>query len=200
SLLFFYRALNSLAYMQQQWNGFMSVSGSLENMQEFQKEIEIKNEPNGNLIFNELKSEISLRNVCFSYGETTILSNINIDIPKNRSTAFIGESGSGKTTLVNLIAGLLPPDSGCIYVDDIPFPQLDKHTYQKRIGYITQEPVIFNDTIFNNVSFWSEPTPENIDRFQKAIDQASLTNFLEVLPEGKNTQLGNNGINLSGGQ
>ena len=73
-------------------------------------------------------------------------------------------------------------------------------SYQKRIGYIAQEPVVFSDTIFNNITFWDSPNEENIKRFQKAIEQASIKKFIEELPEKENTLLGNNGINLSGGQ
>ena len=200
SLLFFYRALNSLAFMQQQWNEFMSVSGSLENMKDFQKEIELEQDKNGNLCFDKFTSSIVVENVNFSYGKVSILKNINVKIQKNKSLALIGESGSGKTTLVSLIAGLIPPDSGNVYVDNVPFKELDKLSYQKRIGYITQEPVIFNDTIFNNVSFWSEPSKENLQRFEKAIQQASIESYIQALPNGKETLLGNNGINLSGGQ
>lgn len=200
SLLFFYRALNALAYMQQQWNSFMSVSGSLENMQDFQNEIESEYEKNGNLHFNRLESSIELRNVDFSYENTNILKDINLVIPKNQSIAFVGESGSGKTTLVNLVSGLLLVDNGDVYIDGLSIKELNRSSYQRRIGYITQEPVIFNDTIFNNVTFWANPTQENQQRFEKAIRQASLETFLKTLPNGKETELGNNGINLSGGQ
>lgn len=200
SLLFFYRALNALAYMQQQWNSFMSVSGSLENMQNFQNEMEGEYEENGNLNFNQLESSIELRNIGFSYDDTNILKDINLVIPKNQSIAFVGESGSGKTTLVNLVSGLLFVDKGSVTIDGISIKELDKTSYQKRIGYITQEPVIFNDTIYNNVTFWADPTPENQHRFEKVIQQASLETFIKALPNGKETELGNNGINLSGGQ
>jgi len=200
SLLFFYRALNALAYMQQQWNSFMSVSGSLENMQNFQKEIEGEYEENGKLDFNRLEYSIELRDVNFSYENTSILKDINLIIPKNQSIAFVGESGSGKTTLVNLISGLLLVDNGYVCVDGLSIKEINKPSYQKRIGYITQEPVIFNDTIFNNVTFWADPSKENQQRFEKVIQQASLETFLKTLPDGKETELGNNGINLSGGQ
>lgn len=200
SLLFFYRALNALAYMQQQWNSFMSVSGSLENMQDFQNEIESEYEKNGNLHFNRLESSIELKNANFSYENTNILKDINLVIPKNQSIAFVGESGSGKTTLVNLVSGLLLVDNGDVYIDGLSIKELNRSSYQRRIGYITQEPVIFNDTIFNNVTFWANPTQENQQRFEKAIRQASLETFLKTLPNGKETELGNNGINLSGGQ
>jgi subfamily B ATP-binding cassette protein MsbA len=200
SLLFFYRALTALVSTQLHWNAFISVSGSMENMKDFQSKIESDREKNGKISFDKFKKSIVIDQVDFSYGEFKVLKNINLNIQKNQSIAFVGESGSGKTTLVNLIAALLPEDNGGLFVDGIPFSDLDKNTYQKRIGYITQDPVIFNDSIYNNVTFWSDLTPENLQRFENVIQQASLSKFLKVLPDGKDTELGNNGINLSGGQ
>ena len=200
SLLLFFRALQSMTIMQGQWNRFLESSGSLENMQDFQKSLLSSKEANGDIIMDPFKTAIVFDNVKFSYGETTILNNINIQIQKNQSYAFVGESGSGKTTLVNMIAGLVPEDVGRIYVDSIPLKDLKKESYQKRIGYVSQDAVIFNDTIYNNVTFWAEPTPENVNRFKQSIKQAALVEFLDALPEKEQTQLGNNGINLSGGQ
>ena len=200
SLLFFYRALAALISTQGHWNGFMANSGSLENMQDFIRDIESQEEQKGTTRFTKFEDSLRLEQVDFSYGDTKILKNITLCIPKYESIAFVGESGSGKTTLVNLIAGLLPQSKGEIFVDDISFNELDKNTYQNRIGYITQDPVIFNDSIYNNVTFWEEQTPEKLERFERAIRQASLSKFLKTLPDGKETALGNNGINLSGGQ
>ena len=76
----------------------------------------------------------------------------------------------------------------------------DLNTYRKRIGYITQEPVIFDDTVYNNVTFWSEKTDQNEHRFWEALRKASIDEFIMDQPDGKETRLGNNGINLSGGQ
>ncbi len=200
SLLFFYRALTSLVSMQQSWNNFLSVSGSLENMQSFQKELESSNDLKGKMVFDQFEKSIQCRNLSFSFGKTKILKNINLQITKNSSVAFVGESGSGKTTLVNVLTGLLDADQGEVFIDGKAIKDINKITYQKRIGYITQDAVIFNDTIFNNVSFWAEKTPENIQRYEKAVNQAALSEFIMKLPEGQETVLGNNGINLSGGQ
>lgn len=200
SLLFFYRALASLMNMQQSWNSFLGVSGSLQNMLIFQSELNASKEKSGKSDFDTFKNEIACENLFFSFGESPILKNINLHIEKNQSVAFVGESGSGKTTLVNVIAGLLDPSQGNVFIDGKSILSINKKTYQNRIGYITQEAVIFNDSIYNNVSFWAEKSPENLQRFKKAIDQAALSDFIQELPMKENTQLGNNGINVSGGQ
>lgn len=200
SLMFFYRGLSALVSLQQSWNSYLGVSGSMANMQSFLQLLKETREEDGTIKVDQFKEKISLEKVGFSYGETKILKNIHLDISKNESIAFVGESGSGKTTLVNLLAGLLPESEGEIKVDGIPLKQLHKENFQKRIGYVSQDAVIFNDTIFNNVTFWAKPTPENWKRFTLSIEKASLKEFLSELPEGAETLLGNNGINLSGGQ
>lgn len=200
SLLFFFRGLMALTSLQNQWNSHLEFSGSLDNMQEFEGFLKKSKQKNGNVEFKKFEKSIQLNDVNFSYGEKNILNNINLEIRKNQSVAFVGESGSGKTTLVNLITGLLPEDDGKILIDDQSLKSLNKRSYQSHIGYVSQDPVVFNDTIYNNVTFWAEKTPENLAKFRKSIEQSSLTPFLEELPQGGETLLGNNGINLSGGQ
>ena len=200
SLLFFYRALSYLMQMQIRWNRFLGLSGSLSNMTAFGKELRKHKEDRGSNILEDKIEVLELKDVCFSYGEKLIIKNASLEIRKEETIAFVGESGSGKTTLVNLIAGLLPPEKGEYTINSIPSSKLDLTNLQQRVGYITQDPVIFNDTLFNNVTFWSEKTRANEKRFWNAIKQAALFSFIEDLPEKENTVLGNNGVNLSGGQ
>lgn len=114
--------------------------------------------------------------------------------------AIVGESGSGKTTLMNLISGLLLPKKGKITFDGISLVELNRKSLQSRIGYITQEPVIFNDTVFNNVSFWDEDTPENRIKCREALRKAAVLDFIDSLKNKEDESLGNNGILVSGGQ
>lgn len=200
SLLFFYRALASLILLQTFYNNFLAVSGSLENMTNFEEELVSSMEKSGKRNIGKFSKSIELREAGFTYSGQSILKNLNLNILKNQTVAFVGESGSGKTTLINLLSGLMPLSSGNLFIDGIDAREINLESWGRRIGYITQEPVIFNDTIFNNISFWANPTPENKNRFKKAISQALLDTFIEELPEKEETVLGNNGINLSGGQ
>lgn len=200
SLLFFYRALTSLIIMQGQWNVFLEVSGSMENMIAFQKDLKKGKENDGFMVIERMEQSIILEDVNFYYGETSILQNINLSIQKNESIAFVGESGSGKTTIINIISGLMPEDSGRTMVDGTLLKSIRKSSYQSRIGYVSQDPVIFNDSIYNNVTFWAEENKMNIVRFNQSLKQAAILDFVMKLPKGKDTELGNNGINLSGGQ
>lgn len=200
SLLLFYRALTQLMLFQQTYNSFLANSGAMDNIKNFEAELINNREPDGKNEFEIFDNSLILKNASFNYGKVPILKNLNIEIKKNQSIAFVGESGSGKTTLVNVVSGLLPLDAGSLVIDGMLIGDLKKQTYQRRIGYIAQESVIFNDTIFNNVTFWDKPTDENIKKFNKAIEQASIDTFVNQLSEKENTLLGNNGINLSGGQ
>jgi subfamily B ATP-binding cassette protein MsbA len=135
-----------------------------------------------------------------AYDKISVLDTINLQINKNETVAFVGESGSGKTTLVNILAGLLPADNGMVYIDGIDRNSIDIRTYQNKIGYITQDPVIFSDTIFNNVTLWAEPNDLNQNRFEESIKKAAIDTFIAEQPMGSKTVLGNDGVNLSGGQ
>jgi ABC-type multidrug transport system fused ATPase/permease subunit len=201
SLLFFYRALNSVMGMQTAWNYFLGNSGSIQNLIEFQGELKDQVEIKGTQTFNGFKNKLELTQVGFSYnGQKKVLNQVNLEIKKNQTIAFVGESGSGKTTLVNLIAGLLKPVSGTYLIDGSDINKLQIESFQNRIGYITQEPVVFTDTIYNNISLWEGNSPEMKERFFKAIKLGSIEDFIEGLPKKELTELGSNGVNLSGGQ
>jgi ABC-type multidrug transport system fused ATPase/permease subunit len=201
SLMFFYRALNYVISVQSSWQTFISQFGgivsSTEIIELFEKgEEEIK----GSTAFGKLDS-IVLKDVVFGFKDgAEILSNIDLTINKNETIAFVGPSGSGKTTLVNLIVGLFDQIGGEIQVNGLSRSTINMLELRSRVGYITQEPVIFNDTIFNNVTFWANKTSANLVQFWKAIEMANLVDFVNDLPEGEEMILGDNGVKASGGQ
>jgi len=200
SLLFFYRGLNSVMTLQTSYNKFLSFSGSLINMTDFVTGLRAHKEKTGSLKASG-SSQIVLENMSFSYvGDEWIVRDINVSVHRNETLALVGESGSGKTTLMNILSGLLAPTEGRMLIDNVDSREIYMPGFQKRIGYITQEPVIFDDTIFNNVTFWAKKTPENQQRFTEALWKASILNFVMEQPEQEDARLGNNGINLSGGQ
>lgn len=199
-LLLLYRALTFFMGMQEHWNFFLGLSGSLDNMENFTVELSGKKELDGDKNFPGFREELELQNVGFHYDEKRILKEVDIRIKKNEVIAIVGESGSGKTTLMNIISGLLFPTEGKYLVDGTEVVEYERNSFQRCIGYIPQDSIIFNDTIFNNVTLWAEKNKENMERFRNVITEASMAAFVNEQPRVEETLLGNNGINLSGGQ
>lgn len=202
SLMFFYRALNYVISIQSSWQTFISQYGGIvaanEMIELFRQGADNHQVPDEKVY--SLKS-IDLKDVYFRFKDgTDILRSISISIQKNEAIAFVGPSGSGKTTLVNLIVGLFTPTSGQVVINGEDREKLDFQSFRSKIGYITQEPVIFNDTVYNNVTFWSPKTPVNLQKFWEAIRLANLSEFVSQAAEGEDLMLGDNGVKASGGQ
>lgn len=200
SLILFYRALNNLIQLQQNWQNFLQGSGSLKSVAQITETMQQLGEQYGTKQFAHLEQHITLKQIEVTYGKHTVLQNASLELPKNQTIALVGESGSGKTTLANIVIGLIHPNKGQVLVDGVPLQQYDLRSYRNKVGYISQEPVIFNDDIFNNITFWDEPNAENYERFWQVIELASLTHFVTNLPAKEHTRLGDNGILVSGGQ
>ncbi|MEO7802489.1 MAG: ABC transporter ATP-binding protein [Ginsengibacter sp.] len=200
SLILFYRALNFLMSIQQQWQNYIQNTGAMVNVSELLQTMEAHKEKLGTYEFTSIESNIIVENVELSYGSNKILNNIEIIIPKNNTIALVGESGSGKTTLANIIIGLISPDKGKILVDGTPLQSFNLKSYREKIGYISQDSVIFNDDIYNNITFWSEKTNENLNKFWEVVEVTSLKTFIENQANKEYTRLGDNGILISGGQ
>ena len=143
--------------------------------------------------------KLTLNDVSFKYDlkGSTILENINISIKKGESIGIIGESGSGKTTLIDLLLGLLPINEGKILFNDIPLKD-NIELWRDKVAYIPQEIFLIDDTIANNISLGSDSDSNN--RIIKALKAAKLDSFVNSLPNGINSNIGQNGIMLSGGQ
>ncbi|WP_439488446.1 ABC transporter ATP-binding protein [Algoriphagus sp.] len=201
SLLYFYRALNYIITLQGSWQGFISNYGGLLASVEMIAELKDGKEENVSKMVLKAIDEINLAGVSFSYSNgRKVLDEINLSIKPLTSHAFVGESGSGKTSLVNLLIGLLQPDEGIINVNGSNRKEVSLSGYRKRFGYITQEPVIFSDSLYNNITLWAERTPENLKRLMHAIQLANLKEFVSELKDGIETSLGDNGMLVSGGQ
>lgn len=143
--------------------------------------------------------KISFKDVCFSYdSDRLILNNINLDIPKGRAIAIVGESGAGKSTLIDLIPRFYDVTSGSISIDGINIKDARMHDLRSLIGYVNQEPILFNDTIFNNIAFGAKNAT-----MQQVIEAAKIANahdFIMEKPDGYETKIGDRGMMLSGGQ
>ncbi len=150
------------------------------------------------LELKEFKNKIIFRDVDFSYGKTKILDKINLTIKKGESIALVGSSGSGKTTIANLLNGFFKPNSGYLLIDDINISDITKKSLYKNISIVTQESILFNDTILNNIKV-GDLNSKNEDII-KAAKKANAHDFIEEQPNKYNTLVGDYGNKLSGGQ
>lgn len=149
----------------------------------------------------QLKKKIEIRNVCFHYPESEqkVLDMVSFEIKKNQSVAFIGPSGAGKTTLADILLGALAPTYGEIKVDGENINE-NLRSWQKNLGYIPQTIYLMDDTIKNNIAFGIEESEIDQKKLEEAIEKAQLRDFIEALPEGLETEVGERGVKLSGGQ
>jgi len=148
-----------------------------------------------------LEGRISLRNVGFRYGgpeSPAILESISLDVPAGRNVAIVGRSGSGKTTLVKCLAGLLEPTEGTILYDGVDLKTLNYRDLRRQIGFVLQDNHLFDDTIARNIAF-GEDEPD-MDRVMWAARIANAHEFIERLPLGYDTRIGESGLAISGGQ
>jgi ATP-binding cassette subfamily C protein len=150
---------------------------------------------------NRLKLEhgIHLQDVAFAYKvDSPTLKQVNVSIPASRTTAIIGASGAGKSTLADMLAGLMLPDTGAICIDDVALNANNLIAWRSEVAYVPQEVFLFHDTLRANMR-WVAPTCSDNDIWQ-ALELAAAQHFVEQLPQGLDTVIGERGIRLSGGE
>ena len=150
---------------------------------------------------------ITFDHVSFHYQpDREVLTDINLEVPKGKTIALVGQSGSGKTTLTDLVPRFYDPVSGAVQIDGTDIRRFTTHDLRALMGIVCQEPILFNDTVYNNITFGvdtTQPAPNGMT-WQQAVEQAArIANahtFITEMPEGYNTVIGDRGSRLSGGQ
>jgi len=195
-----------LPLLQQVYNGWTTASGyfavvgqtaellTLPVERDSTREAEVQPLP--------LRDRISIQDVNFAYPsrDRPALCGISIEIPSGSAVALVGETGSGKSTLADLLMGLLEPDEGRICIDGIPLTGRERRRWQRSIAHVPQSIFLGDTTIARNVSLALGDEPVDLDRVVHATRAAQLHAFVESLPEGYDTLIGERGIRLSGGQ
>lgn len=147
------------------------------------------------------ESKIELHDVGFRYGEgadTEVLKHIDLVIPKGKTVAIVGPSGAGKSTLVDLLPRFYDPTSGYITIDNHRIADLNINSLRSQFGLVSQNCILFNDTVANNIAFGS--ADYTMDDIRRAACVANADEFISALPQGYDTPIGDRGLNLSGGQ
>jgi len=199
-----YKLLPTVNQMYTYINTIMFYKASVElvyrdvmEIEELEKQAEEKEEAKE----VQFQDKIRVENVDFAYegADNYVLKDVSITIPKGKSVAFIGSSGGGKTTLADLILGLQIPVKGRILVDDKNISDYAKSWHDK-IGYIPQSIFLVDDTVRNNIAFGIAKQEIDDERVWKALEEASLKEFVESSAEGLDMIVGERGVCLSGGQ
>lgn len=205
SILLFYRGLTGVLSLQTHWQTALSSMGSVEMVRdEFATQAE-QREADGSEEIGSLTRAIELRDVHFAYGELQrdVLAGISLVIPARTSVALVGESGSGKSTLVDILTLMLKPRRGQVLIDGVPGETIRLSTWRKQIGFVSQETVVFDDSVANNICMWQGDIQKDrllFERVREAARQAHVAHVIESLPDGYSTLVGDRGVRLSGGQ
>ena len=205
ALLLFHRGMQSMMAIQSSWQSTMNNIGSVEMVVEDLEQAQAHEETTGSRTLEPLSEGLSFHNVHYAYNEEDgdVLHDVDIDVPVNQTVALVGESGAGKSTLVDMMTLMLRPRIGEIRIDGVTHDEVDVASWRQQIGYVSQETVVFDDTIANNISLWRgdiEHNPALRERVIDAAERAHADHFIRDLPDGYQTVVGDRGVRLSGGQ
>lgn len=155
----------------------------------------------GSRVLHEVRGHIAFHDVSFSYpgAEQPALNHINLSLERGTNIALVGHSGSGKTTIANLIPRFYDIEQGSITLDGIDLRDIRLTSLRRHIAYVSQDIVLFNDTVLANITYGMTPQP-SMEKIEEAVRLANAEEFVAQLPAGINTQLGEDGATLSGGQ
>jgi ATP-binding cassette subfamily B protein len=178
------------------------AAGAVERLSELKAEItKVKSPISPAILENNNIGNIAFENVCFSYPsrpDVKAMNDVSFTVKNGETVAIVGPSGSGKTTIFKLLLRYYDAKSGKITIQNHNLSAIDLHDLRSNIGLVSQEPMIFSTTAYNNIALGVEGASE--DAVRAAASQAEILDFLETLPQGLNSHLGEKGIRLSGGQ
>ena len=197
-IVLFYTVLNPIKLITTSYYNIQKGEASAERiMQVLNTENSIKDKPNA-IVKNTFESQIEFKNISFKYKKEYVLKDFSLTIKKGETVALVGQSGSGKSTLANLITRFYDVNKGDILIDGINIKDITKKSLRDLMGIVTQESILFNDTVENNIKLGTENATEN--QINEAADIANAYEFIKDLPEQFNTNIGDSGNSLSGGQ
>ncbi len=194
----FGRTLSSLNKAQRQYQRMASRDSAFWSLQDTLHQLEAERERSHGTQAPHLQHAITLQEVSFAYADEPILDHASCTIPAGEVTLFVGPSGAGKTSTVDLIAGLLRPQSGAVCLDAVSLETIDLRAWRQIIGYVPQEMLLLHESVFANVTL-GDTTLTKTD-VEAALRAAEAWDFVAALPDGISTPVGERGTRLSGGQ
>ena len=200
-VIIFARLIPPIQAIVRAYNNLQKGSASAARFLEVLDADEVIVEKPGALWLPPFEREIVLHDVGFRYGEgddTEVLKHIDLTIPKGKTVAIVGPSGAGKSTMMDLLPRFYDPTSGYITVDGHRIEELNINSLRSQFGLVSQNCILFNDTVANNIAFGS--SDYSMDDIRRAAQVANADEFISALPQGYDTPIGDRGLNLSGGQ
>lgn len=197
-IIYFSQILPPVKSLSQGYYSIQRGSASAERIiQVLETEIEVKENKNA-LALSNFKQSIHFENACFSYSKIPVIKNITLKIKKGQTIALVGQSGGGKTTLANLLTRYYDLNEGVLFIDGKDIRNYKLHDLRMQMGIVTQDAILFNDSVFNNIALGIEnPDPEKIIEAAKI---ANAHDFISKFEDGYQHNIGDGGHKLSGGQ
>ena len=201
-VIIFARIIPPIQAIVRAYNTLQKSSASAERFLEVLDADEVIVEKPGATVLQGFSDKIEYRDESFSYqsgsADEAVLKHINLVVPKGNTVAVVGPSGAGKTTLVDLLPRFYDCTSGTILFDGHPIRDLNINSLRSQFGLVSQNCILFNDTVANNIAFGAEGY--SLDEIRAAAHIAHADEFIDELPQGYDTPIGDRGLNLSGGQ
>jgi len=197
-LALFYNIINPVKALSTSFSNMQKGSAAIARIEEILKTpVTVDDNPNGKKI-HSFTDRIEFRNVRFAYDDAVILDNINLVVEKGKTIALVGSSGAGKSTLADLVPRFHDVSGGEVFIDGINIKDYALHSVRGLMSIVTQEPILFNDTIANNIRLGKEDaTDEDI---RQAAKVANAHDFISAKEQGYETNIGDRGSKLSGGE
>ncbi|MGH1349789.1 MAG: ABC transporter transmembrane domain-containing protein [Methyloligellaceae bacterium] len=195
-------AAGSLGVLSEVWGEIQQAAGAAERLAELlETRSEIKEVSDPKELPENIKGAISFENVSFTYpsrNDVSVLDGVSLDIKPGETVAIVGPSGAGKSTIFNLLLRFYDPAQGQIKIDGLPIHELKLNSLRSSIALVSQDTALFSETILENIRYGTPEAP--FDKIKEAADIACASEFIDALPHGFSTRLGEKGMSLSGGQ
>lgn len=197
-LAMFYNIIAPVKSISTSFSNLQKGSAAINRIEEVLKTPVMVDENENGKVLDSFNSEIEFRNVRFAYDDKVILDNINLIIPKGKTVALVGSSGAGKSTLADLVPRFHDVTNGEVLIDGVNIKEYKLHSVRNLMSIVTQEPILFNDTIANNIALGQENATQ--DAIINAAKIANAHNFISQKEEQYNSNIGDRGSKLSGGE